>query len=408
MFILHPLLLSSLLTLAHLRVTLSQNEAGIGKEPNLYGFSPEKEHHRPINIDKCKDCKKPEGCPCGNGVTRVPMSPEEDAAAKAADAVHVEERSTTFEAESVSPFPATTSAEEPLENPFIELAGGMFTMGTNKNIPLHMHDGEGPERKVFLDPFSMNQYEVSNEEFKKFVDETKYVTEAEKFGNSFVMDYFVSAEVSATITQMVKAVPWWLPVSGADWKHPEGRVSNLHTRMRHPVLHISWNDAQEFCRWRGARLPTEAEWEFACRGGKEGRMYPWGNKLAPRDEVKLNIWTGEFPTTNNVSDGYAGTAPVDSFPEQNAYGIHHIVGNAWEWTADWYTTRHSDKPSNNPRGPASGTGKVKKGGSFMCTRSVCFRYRCAARSQISADSSAHNVGFRCARGKVEDKGKTEL
>lgn len=272
-------------------------------------------------------------------------------------------------------------------------------MGTDKQILLHMSDGEGPPRKIFLDDFFIDKFEVSNGEFKEFVDVENHITDAEKFGDSFVMNYFLTKEVSDEIDESVAAAKWWLPVKQANWRHPEGRGSHIRDRMDHPVVHVSWNDALAFCRWQGKRLPTEAEWEYACRGGKENKMYPWGNKVDPNNEHKLNIWTGEFPKVNNASDGYPGTAPVDTFL-QNQYGLHNMVGNVWEWTLDWYTTKHSPKPQNNPTGPDLGTMKVKKGGSFMSTQNHCFRYRCAARSHITADSSGHNVGFRCARSDV--------
>ena len=232
---------------------------------------------------------------------------------------------------------------------------------------------------------------------------TGHKTEAQTFGDSFVMDKYLSEETLSQIDKAVKAAPWWLPVKGADWQHPEGPDSNIDHRSDHPVLHVSWNDAVAFCKWAGGkRLPTEAEWEYACRAGKEDRLFPWGNKWKPNDQVRANIWTGTFPTENDEEgDGYAITAPVDEFPP-NAFGLYNMVGNVWEWTSDWWTIRHNALIIHrDPSGPEAGQDKVKKGGSFMCHKDYCYRYRCAARSQNTPDSSAHNLGFRCAKSLKE-------
>ena len=256
-------------------------------------------------------------------------------------------------------------------------------------------DGEGPPRRVEVSVFAMDVQEVSNAEFSDFVTDTNYTTEAEKFGDSYVAEFFLSEEVNSATTLAVAGTPWWVPVKGASWRHPEGKGSTILGRLDHPVVHVSWNDAVAFCRWAGKRLPTEAEWECAARGGLEDRLFPWGNNPNPRGEHWMNIWQGEFPRVNSAEDGYSGTAPVTSFPP-NKFGLHNMVGNVWEWTADWWTTRHQTSFQKNPQGPPSGKEKVKKGGSFMCHKSYCYRYRCAARSQNTPDSSASNLGFRCA------------
>ncbi|KAG8436075.1 hypothetical protein GDO86_007251 [Hymenochirus boettgeri] len=289
----------------------------------------------------------------------------------------------------------TTQAQ--VYDQMVLLPSGVFSMGTNE--PAIPQDGESPARRVNLDSFYMDIYEVSNKEFAKFVKATGHVTEAEKFGDSFVFEGLISEDVKSNIHQAVAAAPWWLPVKGANWRHPEGPDSNISDRMDHPVLHVSWNDASAFCKWAGKRLPTEAEWEYACRGGLENRLFPWGNKLQPKGEHLANVWQGEFPTQNTGEDGYVQTSPVTAF-SANGYGLYNMVGNAWEWTSDWWNTHHTADETTNPKGPSSGKDKVKKGGSYMCHKSYCYRYRCAARSQNTPDSSASNLGFRCAASAV--------
>ena len=279
-------------------------------------------------------------------------------------------------------------------NELVFIPGGVFTMGEDK--PILPQDGEGPSRQVKVSGFYIDKYEVSNADYAAFVEETGYVTETEGFGNSFVVEYFLSAEVQSKITQAVANAPWWLPVDGASWKHPEGLDSDVKDRMNHPVVHVSWKDASTYCKWAEKRLPTEAEWEYAARGGLEKRMFPWGNNENPRGEHWMNIWQGKFPTNNTMEDGFAGTAPVDSYPP-NKYGLYNMAGNVWEWVSDWWTIRHSSEPVQDPQGPPGGNEKVKKGGSFMCHKEYCYRYRCAARSQNTPDSSASNLGFRCAK-----------
>ncbi|KAL3852420.1 hypothetical protein ACJMK2_016063 [Sinanodonta woodiana] len=259
--------------------------------------------------------------------------------------------------------------------PMVLIPAGTNSIGTNK--PIFIADGEGPQREVKINEFYLDKYEVSNGDFDFFVNATGYQTE-------------------------VAAAPWWVPIDGADWRHPEGKGSHIRDRMDHPVLHVSWNDAVAYCKWAGKRLPTEAEWEYACRGGLKDRLFPWGNKENPKDKHWMNIWHGNFPLTNTKDDGYFGTAPVTAFEEQNKFGLKNMIGNVWEWTQDWWEVHHSPEFKDNEKGPSSGTDKVKKGGSFMCHKSYCYRYRCEARSQNTPDSSAHNLGFRCASDKLPD------
>ncbi|XP_032405726.1 formylglycine-generating enzyme [Xiphophorus hellerii] len=285
----------------------------------------------------------------------------------------------------------TAAANEKISQ-MMFIPGGEFLMGTDDpGIP---QDGEAPQRPVSVDSFYMDVLEVTNQQFQSFIKATGYVTEAEKFGDSFVFEGILSESVKSQITQAVAAAPWWLPVKGANWNHPEGQDSNITDRLDHPVVHVSWADAVAFCSWANKRLPTEAEWEYACRGGLRDRLYPWGNKLNPKGRHYANLWQGDFPVHNSGEDRYVKTSPVMSFPA-NSFGLHDMVGNVWEWTSDWWTVHHTTDHQQNPTGPPSGKDKVKKGGSYMCHKSYCYRYRCAARSQNTPDSSASNLGFRC-------------
>jgi sulfatase modifying factor 1 len=274
------------------------------------------------------------------------------------------------------------------------LPGGEFLMGTDSREG-YPADGEGPVRRVRLDPFWIDTLAVSNARFADFVEATGHVTEAERFGWSFVFAGLLPDDFPPT--RAVAAAPWWRQVEGADWRHPEGAHSSLADRLDHPVVHVSWNDALAYCGWAGKRLPTEAEWEYAARGGLEQRRYPWGDQLTPNGEHRMNVWQGKFPDQNTLEDGYLGTAPVGAFPP-NGYGLYNMTGNVWEWCADWFSVDfHVGGPRDNPSGPASGEQKVMRGGSYLCHRSYCFRYRVAARSANTPDSSTGNLGFRCAR-----------
>jgi len=199
----------------------------------------------------------------------------------------------------------------------------------------------------------------------------------------------------------LSATPWWVRVDGADWAHPEGLGHSLQgptpERADHPVVQVSWNDTQAYCEWAGVRLPTEAEWEFAARGGLEQKSYPWGDELTPDGRHMCNIWQGTFPDVDLAEDGYSAPAPVDSFAA-NGYGLYTVVGNTWEWCADYFDPqwRQTATPVN-PVGPPSGTTRVMKGGSYLCHASFCFRYRNAARTANTPDSATGNIGFRVVR-----------
>lgn len=276
----------------------------------------------------------------------------------------------------------------------VRLPGGVFLMGTDdeEGFPA---DGEGPVRQVKVSPFLIGRYAVTNELFGRFVAGTGYVTEAERFGWSYVFAAFVPAELRRGAARP-RETPWWCGVPGACWRAPEGPGSGLADRADHPVVHVSWNDALAYCRWSGTRLPTEAEWEYAARGGLEQRRFPWGDELTPGGEHRCNIWQGRFPTKNTAEDGYKGTAPVDAFPP-NGFGLHNVSGNVWEWCADWWTTEHPAARRTDPTGPRGGSAKVMRGGSYLCHNSYCNRYRVAARTSNTPDSTTGNLGFRCVR-----------
>lgn len=278
----------------------------------------------------------------------------------------------------------------------IRLNGGSFRMGTDY-ADAFPDDGEGPVREVQLAAFEADRYPTTNAQFSEFVAATGYKTEAERFGWSFVFWAQISKRrFRELVSDTVAATPWWCQVHGAYWKAPEGPGSNVATRGDHPVVHVSWNDATAYCQWAGLRLLSEAEWEYAARGGRDQQVYPWGNSLRLRGEHQCNIWQGEFPTKDLAEDGYAGTCPVQAFPP-NDFGIYSVSGNTWEWCADWFSTDHGDGPFVNPAGPAEGAARVMKGGSFLCHRSYCNRYRVAARSSNTPDSSSSHLGFRVAR-----------
>jgi formylglycine-generating enzyme required for sulfatase activity len=274
----------------------------------------------------------------------------------------------------------------------VMLPGGDFLIGSDDRWS-YPEDGEGPVRKITVESFWIDQEAVSNASFAKFAMANHYVTEAEQFGWSFVFGGLLPDEFPPT--QGVVQAPWWRKVEGADWQHPEGPQSSVADRLDHPVVHISWNDAQAYCSWAAKRLPTEAEWEFAARGGLQGKSFPWGNDIRPDGEHRMNVWQGTFPTANTCADGYYGTCPVNAFPP-NGFGIYNATGNVWEWTADWFGvgSRREDASCEPPR---PGTHRVQKGGSYLCHYSYCRRYRVAARQGSTPDSSSGNVGFRCAR-----------
>lgn len=277
--------------------------------------------------------------------------------------------------------------------PMLAIPGGTFAMG-EESAAAYPADGEGPVHEVSLSAYSLAAHAVTNADFAAFVEATGYVTDAERFGWSFVFAGLLPDDFPPTAA--VQQTPWWRQVFGASWKHPEGPRSDVVDRADHPVVHVSWSDAVAFCGWSGTRLPTEAEWERAARGGLEGRIFPWGDELEPGGEHRMNVFQGTFPRHDTGADGWVGTAPVDAFAP-NGYGAHNMTGNVWEWCSDWYDPAYyRSAPRDSPTGPATGQVRTMRGGSYLCHASYCRRYRVAARSGNTPDSSAGNVGFRVA------------
>ncbi|HEY3754793.1 MAG TPA: formylglycine-generating enzyme family protein [Opitutaceae bacterium] len=277
-----------------------------------------------------------------------------------------------------------------------QIPGGAFLMGT-EDADAWAADGEGPIREITLRPFWIDATCVTNEQFSKFVNETGYRTEAEGFGWSYVFHSFVPAGRYERSAVPVANCAWWCAVDEATWRHPEGRNSNIKRRWDHPVVHVSWADAAAYAAWAGKRLPTEAEWECAARGGLVQKRFAWGDELTPEGRHRCNIWQGDFPTRDTAEDGYAGTAPAPAY-RSNGYGLHNVAGNVWEWCHDWFSPDfHVEGPRTDPEGPPAGDRKVIRGGSYLCHHSYCNRYRVAARTSNTPDSATGNMGFRCVR-----------
>jgi len=272
------------------------------------------------------------------------------------------------------------------------IPSGEFAMGDHFDEG-YADDGETPVHPVRLDGFSMDVTAVTVADFRRFVDQTSYVTDAERFGSSAVFHLELRGRCPLPVeARPVPGAAWWFSVPGACWHAPAGPGS--HAEADHPVVHVSWNDAQEYCVWAGRRLPSEAQWEYAARGGLAGRRYAWGDDLLPDGRHRCNIFQGRFPSENTCADGHLATAPVRTFPA-NGYGLFQMAGNVWEWCEDWFLPRYyRHSPLENPTGPRFGEGRVMRGGSFLCHASYCNRYRVAARSRNSAESSSSNCGFR--------------
>ncbi|KAI3387828.1 hypothetical protein SNEBB_001598 [Seison nebaliae] len=254
---------------------------------------------------------------------------------------------------------------------------------------------EFTEREIQLRPFCLQERLVSNFEFEQFVLFTNYTTTAEIFGDSFVT---VDAVVHSTkqnlssFNKIVKQTPWWTSIEGAQWNKPEGIQSSIINRLNHPVVHISLEDGEKYCEWKypnGGRLPLEFEWEFVCRDGKRNKLFPWGNNERPNGEIRFNIFEGTFPYEHRSQDGYRWTSPVGIF-SQTSSGFSDLLGNVWEWTSSIWN-------NNLPHQ------FVKRGGSFLCHKSYCYRYRCGARTKSHINTTSSNIGFRCARDYFDDE-----
>jgi formylglycine-generating enzyme len=308
--------------------------------------------------------------------------------------------------------PVCAFAQSPSQAPegMAYIPGGTYKMGSADGA----HD-EQPVHEVTVKPFFMDKTEVTNEQWSAFAKATGYVSLAERPLSEKdipgLLPEFVGKTVSLCLRPPAGQVDlsqfptWWAPVIGANWRHPNGEGTTVEGKEKHPVVHISWIDAQAYCKWAGKRLPTEAEWEFAARGGLKEQPFVWGEKFAPEGKQMANTWQGKFPQENSGEDGFKETSPVGAFAA-NGYGLYDMAGNVWEWTGDWYHPEYyKTSPRESPRGPDNsydpdepGTMKrVTRGGSWMCADSYCRGYRPSARMKTSPDTGLQNTGFRCVQ-----------
>jgi formylglycine-generating enzyme len=279
----------------------------------------------------------------------------------------------------------------------VSLPGGSFLMGDHFGEG-YAAGGEGPVHEVVLSPFSIDVTCVTVAQFAAFVEATGYQTEAENYGNSSVFRLAVAAESRDILGY--HGTPWWLTVRGADWRHPFGPLSSVDDLQDHPVVHVSHADALAYCEWAGRDLPTEAEWEYAARGGLSAKRFPWGDELEEGGRHYANLWQGTFPTHNTATDGWLATAPVETYAP-NGFGLYQMSGNVWEWCADWFDRDYyACSPAVDPEGPEGGWQRVMRGGSYLCHASYCHRYRVAARSSNTPGSSSCNLGFRTVSRKI--------
>jgi len=307
---------------------------------------------------------------------------------------------------------------EPAPEGMVWVPGGTFSMGLVNPNGLHKGgketmDDARPIHTVTVRGFWMDAYEVTNAQFEEFVKATGYVTVAERTPTA---EEFPDASPEQLVAGSIVFSPpasgahldnyleWWKYVRNANWRHPEGPSSSIKGKENYPVVHICWEDAAAYARWAGKRLPTEAEWEFAARGGKAGNLYPWGNSYLLNGQYAANTFQGSFPSKDAAADGHRGLAPVGQYPP-NAYGLYDMSGNVWEWCEDWYSPEYysissAAGPVSNPRGPQNAPPsmmKVQRGGSFLCTDEYCSRYLLGSRGKAEWRSSANHIGFRCVR-----------
>ncbi len=315
--------------------------------------------------------------------------------------------------------PAAGTSPGPAPEGMVWIPGGTFFMGIEqKQLPKSftapgIFKDSLPVHRVRLTGFWMDKTEVTNDQFARFVRATGYVTWAERKPEAGdfpgVAADKIPREPFAIVFRQPKGkgefLEWWQAVTGASWRHPEGPGSDLGGRGKHPVVHVSWHDAVAYCQWAGRRLPTEAEWEYAARGGLDRKLYAWGDELKPRGKWMCNVWQGRFPDKNTGEDGFLGTAPVGSFPA-NGYGLYDMAGNVWEWCADYYRHNYYRKsPIQDPAGPADSydpfepgiAKRVLRGGSFLCSDNYCLRYLPGARSKSPPRDGASHTGFRGVR-----------
>lgn len=277
----------------------------------------------------------------------------------------------------------------------VTVPGGSFVMGTDSHEGF-AEDGEGPARAVQISGFSLAETTVTNVEFREFVRATRYITEAEQLGSSFVFYLQVPALQRATQRPASRELVWWLDVEGACWQRPNGPGSNILNVLEHPVVHVTWNDVSNYCAWAGVRLPTEAEWEYAAGAGQSSPRYPWGDDLQPEGEPVCNIWQGEFP--GRPSDSWVPRPLAAKSYKPNAWGFYQQAGNVWEWVADsFHADYHTATSNTDPLDQRPSTNRSMRGGSFLCHESYCNRYRLAARGSNTPNTSTSNIGFRVAK-----------
>jgi formylglycine-generating enzyme required for sulfatase activity len=301
------------------------------------------------------------------------------------------------------------SAPAPPPEGMVWIPGGEFWMGSDEG-----QSDERPVHQVRLEDFFLDETEVTNAEFAKFVEATGYVTVAERKPDpkdfpgvpeeALVPGGVVYKRPSGPVT-LRNHLNWWEYVPGAQWRHPLGPDSDIEGKQDHPVVQVCWEDAVAYCEWAGKRLPTEAEWEYAARGGLDRKPYVWGEEKVPEGTWMMNIWQGNFPLNNELADGFEDTAPVKSYPP-NGLGLYDMAGNVWEWCSDWYRPdTYTEAPRENPQGPETSFDprepgvpkKVSRGGSFLCSDNYCIGYRPSARMKNTIDTGLCHTGFRCAK-----------